>query len=41
MVGGKLWKPLKRGAGGKKVKNHCHRVFEKILKYEKLRSKLQ
>jgi len=25
MVGGRLWKPLKRGAGGKKVKNHCLR----------------
>jgi len=25
MVGGRLWKPLKRGAGGKKVKNHWDR----------------
>jgi len=30
MVGGRLWKPLKRGAGGKKVKNHWLKVSKRI-----------
>ena len=28
MVGGRLWKPLKRGAEEKKVKNHWFNAFK-------------